>query len=115
MELAYVALGISIVANAALAFLCWKSTPAAIVRDHRIIRTEIERVHDQVEGLQTRWTTKTVEWESLADEIESTMVKTEAKRRSIAQKERRGQAAEPAADPNDPATLRAIARAAGLM
>jgi hypothetical protein len=115
MEIAYVALAISILGNAALAVLCWRSTPAAIVRDHRIIRTEIERVHDQVEGLQTRWTTKTVEWEALADEIESMMVKVESKRRSIAQKERRGQAAEPAADPNDPAQLRAIARAAGLM
>jgi len=115
MEIAYVALGISILANAALALLAWKSTPAAIVRDHRIIRVEIERVHDQVEALQTRWTTKTVEWEGLADEIESMMVKTEAKRRSIAQKERRGQAEEPAADPNDPVNLRRIAREAGLM
>lgn len=115
MEVAYIALGISILANAALGFLCWKSTPAAIVRDHRIIRTEIERVHDQVEGLQTRWTTKTVELEGLADEIESMMVKTEAKRRSIAQKERRGQAEQPTVDPTSPAALRALARSQGLM
>jgi len=115
MEIAYLALGISILVNAALAVVSWRSTNPAIVRDHRIIRTEIERVHDQVEGLQTRWTTKTVEWESLADEIESMMVKTENKRRSIAQKERRGQATEPAVDPNDPVNLRRIAREAGLM
>ena len=115
MEIAYISLGISILANVGLAFLCWKSTPAAIVRDHRIIRTEIERVHDQVEGLQTRWTTKTVEWESLADEIEGMMVKTEAKRRSIAQKERRGQSEQPAIDPNSPAALRQLARSQGLM
>ena len=73
MEVAYVALGLSLVCNGALAWLVRKALPVAIVRDHRIIRTEIERVHDSVEGLQTRWSAKTIELTSLADECAAYM------------------------------------------
>lgn len=116
MELAYVALAISIAANVAAGFVIRRSLPAAIVRDHRLIRTEIERVHDSVEGLQTRWASKVIELTSLADECASYMERAEKKRRQTAGAAARiGGNAAPEADLSTQSGLWAAARGRGLV
>lgn len=116
MELAYIALAISLVCNAALGIVVRRSLPAVIVRDHRLIRTEIERVHDSVEGLQTRWATKVIELATLADECASYMERAEKKRRQAAgAAARAGGADATAPDPNSQAGLVRLAHERGLM
>ncbi len=84
MEIAYTLLALSLALNVAAVVLVRKALPVAIVRDHRLIRTEIERVHDAVEGLQTRWAAKVIELTNLADECASHMERAEKKRRQAA-------------------------------
>lgn len=115
MDLAIAALALSLLCNVAAAIVIRRSLPAAIVRDHRVIRTEIERVHDSVEGLQTRWAAKVIELTSLADECASYMERAEKKRRQASGAAARAGGAVPTEpDLSTQAGLWAVARSRGL-
>ncbi len=116
MEIAFAALALSILCNVAAAVFVRRALPAAIVRDHHLIRVEMERMSDQLEGLQTRWAAKVIELTNLADECASHMERAESKRRRVVGAESRAKAQHgDGVDLNTPEGARAAARAAGLM
>lgn len=118
MELAYLAVALSIACNVALCLFIRRALPIRIIRDHRLIREEMERMSDQLEALQTRWAAKVIELTNLADECASHMERAEVKRRRVVGAESRAKALDGSGDGVDINTregARAAARTAGLM
>ena len=115
MDLALAALAVSILCNVGAAIFVRRSLPAAIVRDHHLIRVEMERMSDQLEGLQTRWAAKVIELTNLADECASHMERAEKKRRQASGERSRAGNVQEICDVSTPEGARAAARAAGLM
>lgn len=115
MLVACFALAVSLTVNVAAVVLVRRALPARIVRDHHLVRVEMERMSDQLEALQTRWAAKVIELTNLADECASHMERAEKKRRQASGERHRAGALAPEADISTPEGARAAARSAGLM
>lgn len=114
LEAALATLFLSLVGNLYCAFAVQRSLPGTIVRDHKLIRAEVERVASVTENLQTRWASKVVELEALADTVTADVERAETKRRRADASARRAAGpAKPEEDPDSDAALWKRAQAAG--